>query len=76
MMDQDELVGPVNLGNPGELGRSRFRPRRHGTCSPPDGNRFDGENRPMTVPMERVENRILSIRGLRRQESQLNLYRK
>ena len=30
----------------------------------------------MTVPMERVGSRILFIRGLRRQESQLNLYRK
>ena len=41
-----------------------------------DENPFHGVNRPMTVPMERVENRILSIRGLRRQESQLNLYHK
>jgi hypothetical protein len=28
-------------------------------------NPFYGVNRPMTVPMERVENRILSIRGHR-----------
>jgi hypothetical protein len=30
-----------------------------------DENPFHGVNRPMTVPMERVENRILSIRGHR-----------
>ena len=30
-----------------------------------DPNPFHGVNRPMTVPMERVENRILSIRGHR-----------
>jgi UDP-N-acetylglucosamine 2-epimerase len=41
--------------------------RRHGRCDTPDGNRSPGENRPMTAPMERVENRIMSIRGLRRQ---------
>jgi len=30
-----------------------------------DENPFHGVNRPMTVPMERVENRILTIRGHR-----------
>jgi hypothetical protein len=30
----------------------------------------------MTVPMERVADRILSIRSLRRKESWLNLYSK
>jgi hypothetical protein len=30
-----------------------------------DEDRFHEVNRPMTVPMERVENRILSIRGHR-----------
>jgi hypothetical protein len=30
-----------------------------------DGNLFHGVDRPMTVPMERVENRILTIRGHR-----------
>jgi hypothetical protein len=30
-----------------------------------DENPFHGVNKPMTVPMERVENRILSIRGHR-----------
>jgi hypothetical protein len=30
----------------------------------------------MTIPMERVENRILSIRGLRREGFLLNLYNK
>ena len=30
-----------------------------------DGNHFPGVDRPMTIPMERVENRILSIRGHR-----------
>jgi hypothetical protein len=31
----------------------------------PGGNHFPGVDRPMTIPMERVENRILSIRGHR-----------
>jgi len=30
-----------------------------------DPNPFRGENRPMNIPMERVENRILTIRGHR-----------
>ena len=30
-----------------------------------EGSPFHGGNRPMTVPMERVEDRILSIRGHR-----------
>jgi hypothetical protein len=37
-------------------------PRRHGRCDTPNGNHSLGENRPMTVPMERVENRIPTIR--------------
>jgi hypothetical protein len=65
-LPQDDPVDPrSSCKNAPFRGFSRFQLRRHGTCGPEDGNRSPGENRPMTVPMERVENRILSIRGHR-----------
>ena len=55
-----EIVGmrtplPVAFLHPGPAARYML--------SPQDGNHSHGGNGPMTVPMERVENRILSIRA-------------
>jgi hypothetical protein len=59
----DEMEGKVDRQS--KVVFDAIRPRRHGRRDTPDGNRSPGENRPMPVPMERVGNRILSIRGHR-----------
>ena len=62
-------VGPrSSCKNAPFRGRSRLGPWRHGRCVTPDGNHSPRGNRPMTVPMERVADRILSIRGFRRRK--------